>query len=115
MTRISNNDQILLLLRQQLQRIAGDKQTRRSSKIGSKSQVEKAAVARLKALARLEEFGDDEFERTLVQGLLTDEFGEGIINDPRFQRIVDQVWKIIASDEQSRHLFAEAKQELLSG
>lgn len=115
MTRISNNDQILLLLRQQLQRISGDKQTRRTAKTGEASQTGKAAVARLKALASVEEFGDDEFERTLVQGLLTDEFGEAIINDPRFQQLVDKVWKIIASDEQSRHLFAEAKKEILSG
>lgn len=114
MTRISNNDQILLLLRQQLQRMSGEKQTRRAGSATAKRQAEKAAVARLKALAGVEEFGHDEFERALVQGMLIDEFGEGIINDPRFQHLVDQVWKIISGDEQSRHLFAEAKKELLA-
>lgn len=114
MTRISNNDQILLLLRQQLLRLSGEKPAQRASKAGNKVHTDKVAVARLKALASVEEFGDDEFERTLVQGLLTDEFGEAIINDPRFQQLVDKVWKIIASDEQSRRLFADAKKELLS-
>lgn len=114
MTRVSNTDQVLLLLRQQLQRMSGGQQAKRAGKSERNRQPQKAAVARVKAMAQLGDLGADEFERTLIQGLLIDELGEAFINDPRFQKLVDKVLEMISSDAQSRQLLQNATRELMA-
>ena len=113
MTRVTNSDQILILLRQQLQRMSGRSQTRKAARTDGNRGSEQSGVARLRALAQLDDLTSDDFERALIQGLLIEEFGEGFVNDPRFQKLVDQVLGIIASDQQSRKLLQGAKRELL--
>lgn len=113
MTRVTNTDQILLLLQQQLQRVSGRKETRRTAKVGSNRPGQLPTIGRLKALAQLQELSNEEFERTLIQGLLIDEFGEAVVNDPRFQKMVDKVLAIISSDMQTRQLLLGAKHELM--
>lgn len=113
MTRISNADQALQILRQQLQRMSGKSEAKRSNKTDATRPSQQKAITRLKALAQLEELSSEEFERTLVQGLLIDEFGEGVVNDPHFQKLVDNVLAIISSDQKSRQLLLSAKRELL--
>ena len=112
MTRVSNTDQVLLLLRQQLQRMSGKPGAKRAAKTES-GKAPQQAISRLKALAQLEDLNSDDFERTLIQGLLIDEFGEGIVNDPRFQKLVEKVLAIISSDQQTRQLLMGAKRELI--
>lgn len=114
MARISNTDQVLLLLRQQLQRMASGTQTKRTGKPQQGLQPQQAAVARVKAMAQLGDLDTDEFERTLIQGLLIDELGEAFVNDPRFQKLIDKILEIISSDAQSRQLLQGAKRELLA-
>lgn len=113
MPRISNTDQILLLLRQQLQRMSGKSKTDRTKRPSAEA-LHKTTVGRMKALSQLGELSDEDFERALIQGLLLDEFGEGLVNDHRFQRLVDKVAAVINSDEKSRDLLRLAKTELIS-
>lgn len=95
MTRIGNVDQILLLLREQLQRT--DK--RRGAQPKSASTRAEAAAARplerARALAALESLSDEEKRKAVVRGLLTEEFGEAVGNDAALQSIVDDVVRII--------------------
>lgn len=113
MTRVTNTDQILLLLQQQLQRVSEQKSKRRTARTDSNRSSQLPTIGRLKALAQLEELSNEEFERTLIQGLLIDEFGEAFVNDPRFQKMVDKVLIIISSDLQTRQLLLGAKRELM--
>lgn len=109
MTRITNVDQVLLLIRQQLQRLSGNgaaaRKTRATAARGSQRQ---SALGRLAALSRLEDLPEGELEHSLVRALLADEFGEGLANDPRFLRVAGEVSRIIAADEEASSLLKQA-------
>lgn len=113
MTLISNNDQILLLLRQQLKSLSERKDISRKN-INRVNVSNKNSVQRVKSLALLEELPDEDLERTFIQGLLVDELGEAIINDPKFQKVVDQVVQIITSEKKSKSLLKQATEQLLN-
>ncbi|HZF44888.1 MAG TPA: hypothetical protein VEZ26_01020 [Sphingomonadaceae bacterium] len=109
MTRINHVDQVLLLLRQQLQRL--DKSTR--SRKGSTSSAAGAqrrptAAGRVEAVLRADDLSDEDLARTLISALLVDEFGEAAANDPAFQNMASEVHRIIASDPQAAGLLVEA-------
>lgn len=109
MTRISNVDQVLMLLRQQLQRL--DKSTRSrkgSASSASGPQRRPSAAGRVEAVLRTGDLSDEDLARTLVTALLVDEFGEAAANDPAFQHMAAEVHRIIASDPQAAGLLAEA-------
>lgn len=113
MTSISNVDQVMLLLRQRLRSLSDNKNVVRKSKIAAE-RSEKSSVKRVKALVMLKEMPEKDFERTFIQGLLTDEFGEAMINDPKFQEIVDRVLNVIHSDQKSSALLKEASNQLIN-
>ncbi|OJW72044.1 MAG: hypothetical protein BGO57_01930 [Sphingomonadales bacterium 63-6] len=109
MTRINQVDQVLLLLRQQLQRLDKSNRARKgsaSSAIGV--QRRPPAAGRVEAVLRTDDLSDEDLARTLVTALLVDEFGEAVANDPAFQHMASEVHRIIASDPQAASLLAEA-------
>lgn len=110
MTRITNVDQVLLLIRQQLQRLstgsgAPSRKSRTDAAQGARRQ---SALGRLSALGRIEDLAESDLEQSLVRALLTDEFGDGLANDPRFLRVAGEVSRIIASDDETRSLLRQA-------
>ncbi len=109
MTRISNVDQMLMLLRQQLQRMDRPDRARRGAKTAkSGTSQRQAAAQRIEALAQAGDLSEEEFSRALVGALLVDEFGEAAANDHRFQKLTDEVHRILASDPKARGLLADA-------
>lgn len=113
MTRITNSDQIMLLLRQQLQRTTGRKDASRTNRSTRGRETPKNAAARIRAIGQLSDFSSEDFERALIQSLLAEELGEGLLNDPRFQKIVDNVLSMLASDAATRRLIGDAREALL--
>lgn len=113
MTKISNVDQVLLLLRQQLDRMATRAPARRTTKTGSATGAERKALHRVRALAALGNLSDEDLERSFIHGLLVEQFGDDIANDPQFQRTVADVHRVIASDDASRRLLGQATRRLL--
>lgn len=92
MPRIGNVDQVLLLLREQLQRAGKGRGAAR------KRRVERTAprpLDRVRALAALDSLGEDEVRRAMIRGILTEEFGEAVGNDAALQTIVTDVVRII--------------------
>lgn len=109
MTRITNVDQVLLLIRQQLQRLSGNGAPARKARATSaRGPQRQSALGRLSALSRLEDLPESELEQSLVRALLADEFGDGLANDPRFLRVAGEVSHIIAADEEARGLLRQA-------
>lgn len=113
MTRISNVDQMLMLLRQQLQRMSKSDKSRKSSATSSTAtQKRETAARRIEAIVQRDDLGDDDLARTLLRALLVDEFGEAAANDHKFQKLVDEVYRIIASDANARNLLDSAMKEV---
>lgn len=109
MTRVSNVDQVLMLLRQQLQRMTAGERAKRSAKTGApRPQQRKSAAKRIEALSQAGEFGDEELARMLVRALLVDEFGDAAANDHRFQKLADDVHRLIAADPKANALLRDA-------
>jgi hypothetical protein len=113
MTRITNADQVLLLLRERLQRL--DKG--RSGRTG-RAKVEQATprpVARLQTLAAAQNISEDEFRRTLVLAVLSEELGESFANDPAFRAIADDVFRVISESGEGRELIDRAATRIKGG
>ena len=112
MTRISQADQVLILLREQLQRI-GRTRKERSSRTGKAQASTPRPIARLQAMGSLEE--GEEFRRGLVRAILTEEMGEAMANDPSFQAVVDNVYRMISATPDGQELIDRAGRQLRGG
>jgi hypothetical protein len=112
MTRISNVDQVMLLLRQQLQRMSKSDRQQKSGNVSSTPQRREPALGRIEEITRADELTEEDLARTLVGALLVDEFGEAVANDPKFQSLVREVHRIIASDADSKALLRDALKDV---
>ena len=108
MTRITNVDQVLLLIRQQLQRLSTGSGAPARKARNVQNGPRQTALGRLSALNRLQDLPETDLENSLVRALLTDEFGDRLANDPRFLRVAGEVSRIIAGDEEARDLLRQA-------
>ena len=109
MTRISNTDQVLLLLREQLQKL-GQTRKERTSRSGTVRKSTPRPIARLQAMGSYEE--GEEFRRTLVRAILTEEMGEAMANDPSFQAVVENVYRMISATPDGQELIDRAGRQL---
>ena len=111
MTRVSSSEHVLLLLRERLQRMERGR-AGAAARSGRGSGPTAAPMARLKALSELDQLADEDLRRTLVRSLLSEELGEAIANDPNFQTVADDVFRIISASEDGRALIERAASEL---
>lgn len=111
MTRIGQADQILLLLRERLQRMDRAR-AGRSGRAGDVRQATARPLARLQEMSALDQLSDEDFRRTLVRALLAEELGDGIAADPAFQSLADDVFRIIGESEEGRSLIDRAAEQL---
>jgi hypothetical protein len=112
-TKISNSDHVLVLLRAQLERAKKAGQTLKSQ---SKAQVNvrQGPVSRVRSMALSDSLSQNEFSRALVSGLLLEHFGEEIVNGAKFQAIVDEIVTQLRESETGSVLLRGAAQELLN-
>jgi len=106
MPRITNTDQVLILLKAQL------KQMERTGKPVSAPKggpVRKSPMERLKSLLSDDEnLRKEDARQLLVQNLLADSVGPHLTNDPAFQSIVASVSQILESDHETSALVDRA-------
>lgn len=112
MTRITGADQILTLLRAQLEQ--REKQRRKTTQGRGTLPEAQNSVSRLREITCRDDLPRSTLERALVQALLVKEFGETAINDPSFQNMLDNLHERIASDSKTSDLLRRATDELLS-
>lgn len=112
MTRISASDHIMILLRQKLERAAALKKGGKAQKVGGAANEDGSNIHRIRALAQMESLSDEDIERSMIQGLLIEELGEGLVNDPKFQQLVSRVAELLASDDAGRALLNAARRDL---
>jgi len=54
----------------------------------------------------------EEFRRTLVRAILTEEMGEAMANDPSFQAVVENVYRMISATPDGQELIDRAGRQL---
>ena len=114
MTRIGHVDQVLLLLRERLQRLDRSR-SGRSDRGGSARRPTAPPIARLQAIAAVDALPDHELRRTLVRALLAEEMGEAVASDPAFQGLADEVFRVIDASDDGRALIDAAARRLRGG
>lgn len=112
MTRVGNVDQVLLLLREQLQRTARVRGGKTKAPVRDAEASTARPLDRVRALAALDTLEEEELRRAVVRGLFAEQFGEAVGNDPALIAIVDQVSRIIGETAEGRELMDRALAQL---
>jgi len=102
---------VLLLLRERLNRLDRGR-GKQAGRTGSTASATAPPMARLQALAAVEELPQDELRRTLVRALLSEELGEAVTSDPSFAEVADEVYRVISDSEEGQALMERATREL---
>jgi hypothetical protein len=110
MTKITNAEQVLTLLRAHLERTRRAERKRTAPQRGKPGPLE-----RVQQLASTEGLSEADLARALIAGLLTEEFGPDLAAEPRFQAVVEDVRQMIDRDEAARALLRRALAELVGG
>lgn len=113
MTRVTASDQIIFLLRAKLEHAAALKKRDKAGRVRSTPR-DPPSVERIRALAQVDTLSDEDFGRSMIQGLLVEAFGEAMVNDPKFQQIVTRVAMLLSDDDEGRELLAAARRDLIS-
>jgi|CXWL01.1.fsa_nt_gi hypothetical protein len=111
MTRITNADQVLILLRAHLERADKTRRTARSTAVRAK----RSALERVSEIAVDRQASEDDIRRALISGILTEEFGAELASDARFQDVVTNVLKMISEDSASSQVIDGALKQLMKG
>lgn len=111
MDPVSNVDRLVLLLRQRLREREGAKGIGRV-RSGTTSRAERSGTAQ--ALAAIAGVDDRQLRRALIQGLLSEQFGARLVNEARFQQVVDRVVDALESDEEGVALLGRVTKDIRS-
>ena len=111
MTQIGATDQILLLLREQLQR------SERGRARGADREQRKTATPqqRLEALAAIRDLPERDFRRALVRGLLGERLGEELVAEPAFEAVTSEVLRLIEASPEAQSLLDRVAREFRAG
>lgn len=107
MTRITNVDQIVAILRQRL--LEKDRSSGASRAVVS---VKSGQQSALQALAGIEGVDDRRLRRAVIQDILADQFGRHLVNDASFQQMVDRVTSTLENDPGAANVFATVIRDL---
>lgn len=101
MDPVSNVDRLVLILRQQLEERAARGATAPTS---APKPAGSTRASNLRALAALDGVDDAALGRTIIEGILTDAFGAELLNDARFQQVVERVTRTIEEEQEAKRL-----------
>lgn len=115
MDPISNVDQIVLILRQRLQERTRAVTSKSKAPAAASNAGRPAKLLSVRSLASVEGVDDPQLRRTLVENILSDQFGADLVNEGEFQQVVDQVTTALEDDEQASALLTRLVSELRAG
>ena len=112
MDPVSNANRIAMLLRQRLQERARTASAGRSGKKDVGGTGDASGKGAVRGAAAIEDLDDRKLRRVIVENILADQFGGGLVNEARFQQIVDQVAGAIEADDQGALILAQVVADL---
>ncbi len=111
MDPISNADRLLLLLRQKLLDRSKAAASGRAARPAAQ-RPSNAGLGSVQALAGIEGVDERQLRRALIQALLADQLGEGLINEAEFQQVVERVTSAIGEDRVAASLLGRVIEDL---
>jgi hypothetical protein len=111
MDPVSNVDHIVLLLRQRLLERTKAPATGGHARAAA-TKPSTASLDTLQALAAVETLDDRQLRRALVQNILVEALGSQLLNDAKFQRVVDRVTETLEADPAMGRLLGRLVGEL---
>ena len=112
MEPITNVDAIVTLLRRRLVERSRREEVSRSRRTARHPASRSDGVATVRALAAIAGVSDQELGRTFVQSILTEQFGDGLLNDSKFQQVIDHVSRALTDDPQTSVVFRRVLDDL---
>jgi hypothetical protein len=112
MDPVSNANRIAMLLRQRLQERSRGAAAERGGRKAASGAGDTARKAGLHGAGAVGALDDRRLKRAVIENILADQFGIGLINDARFQQVVDQVTDTIEADGDGASLLAKAVVDL---
>lgn len=112
MTNVSQVDQAIVLLQERLRRIRKE-----AAKTGAASTIKVQSTTvrslhQLESLLALEGLPRKDLRRALVRSLLSEAFGQGVINDLAFHSMSDRITIALEADQDTRRILDDAITEL---
>ncbi|MFA5711919.1 hypothetical protein [Mycolicibacterium sp.] len=107
MTRVSNIDHIVILLRQKLL-----ERSRTSARGSASSATRSQEALGAQAVTALDTLDDRQLRRAVIQDVLAEQFGRSLTNDAEFQQIVERVTSALEEDRDAARLFSRVTAEL---
>lgn len=115
MDPVSNANRIAMMLRARLQERAKAGAAGRASRADSKASGEASRKGAVRSAEAIEGLDDRRLRRALIEDILTDQFGTALVNDARFQQVVDQVTDAIEADAEGGAIFSRVVEDLRGG
>lgn len=109
MTRISNTNQVIMLLRAQLQQL--ERQAGKNTGTVKKPK-QLGALSRLRSIIKNDELLEEEISEAIVHSILTEKFGEHVVNAPEFRGLLTKIVKLVEGDADTRKLLSTAIKKL---
>lgn len=115
MDPLSNTDRIVRQIRRRLEERSKAEVKNRSTGAAKVQLHGPAAVNEIAGPIARGGLEDDKLQRLVIEQLLADQFGPKLVNDSKFQQIVDQVAQVMVDDAAIGEFFAQAIAQLRSG
>jgi hypothetical protein len=112
MDPISNVDRLVFLLRQRLSERSKLGPAARSGGKAAAGERPGTGLDPVHALAAVDGVDDRQLRRALIQNILADQLGPKLLNEAKFQQVVDRVTETIESDGGASQLLARLVGEL---
>jgi hypothetical protein len=111
MDPISNVDRLAKLLRQRLaERAKAD--AKRAERRGPSDAAASRPGGAVQALAAAEGVDDRQLRRALIENILADQLGQELINEAKFQQVVERVTEALADDSGTARLLDRIVREM---
>lgn len=112
MTRVGNTEQIMALVRNQLQRMSKREKSTKTQQVRKTENKPLNQRERVQALAAIEDLSSEDFSQGFVRALLSEEFGPEVSHSPAFQQVVEKTAAAMEADPQIASLIRQVRGEL---